>query len=75
MGVFEAKAQLARLLDRVARGKSVTINERGVPVAMLVPPGPAAVACDDVLRDLDEIAAGVDVGGLTICQLRDDGRK
>jgi prevent-host-death family protein len=74
VGVSEAKAQLARLLDRVSLGESVTITKRGVPVAMLVPPGQASVVHDDVLRELDEIAEGVNLGGLTIRQSIDDGR-
>jgi len=37
VGAFEAKTHLPRLLDRVARGESVTITRHGRPVAMLVP--------------------------------------
>ena len=37
VGVFEAKAQLSMLLERVARGEKITISKRGVPVAILSP--------------------------------------
>lgn len=37
VGAYEAKTHLARLLDRVARGESLTITHRGQPVARLVP--------------------------------------
>lgn len=37
VGAYEAKTHLARLLDRVARGESLTITRRGRPVARLVP--------------------------------------
>ena len=37
VGVCKAKSHLARLLDRVARGESLTITRRGRPVARLVP--------------------------------------
>lgn len=37
IGASEAKAQLPKLLDRVARGASITITRHGTPVAMLVP--------------------------------------
>ena len=37
VGVCEAKTHLARLLDRVAGGETVTITRRGRPVARLVP--------------------------------------
>ncbi len=37
IGAFEAKTHLPKLLDRVARGESVTITRHGKPVAALVP--------------------------------------
>ena len=37
VGAREAKTHLARLLDRVAGGETVTITRRGCPVARLVP--------------------------------------
>ena len=37
IGASEAKTHLAQLLDRVARGESLTITRHGKPVARLVP--------------------------------------
>jgi prevent-host-death family protein len=37
VNVHEAKTQLSRLLRRVAAGEEITIANRGVPVARLVP--------------------------------------
>ena len=37
IGAYEAKTHLAQLLDRVARGESLTITRHGKPVARLVP--------------------------------------
>lgn len=37
VGASEAKTHLARLLDRVVCGETVTITRRGRPVARLVP--------------------------------------
>lgn len=37
VGAFEAKTHLAHLLDRVARGESLTITRHGRPVAQLIP--------------------------------------
>jgi len=37
VNTHEAKAQLSRLLRRVAAGEEITIANRGVPVARLVP--------------------------------------
>jgi prevent-host-death family protein len=38
IGSFEAKTNLAQLLDRVAKGERIVITKRGKAVAMLVPP-------------------------------------
>lgn len=35
--ISETKAKLSSLLDRVKAGESVTITDRGVPVAQIVP--------------------------------------
>ncbi len=37
IGAYEAKTHLPQLLDRVARGESLTITRHGRPVARLVP--------------------------------------
>ncbi|MCY4098151.1 MAG: type II toxin-antitoxin system Phd/YefM family antitoxin [Rhodospirillales bacterium] len=37
IGACEAKTHLSSLLDRVARGESLTITRHGKPVARLVP--------------------------------------
>lgn len=37
VNIHEAKTQLSRLLQRVASGEVITIANRGVPVARLVP--------------------------------------
>jgi len=40
VNVHEAKTQLSKLLQRVAAGEEITISNRGVPVARLVPVPP-----------------------------------
>ena len=37
VGAYEAKTHLPRLLERVARGESLTITRHGRPVARLAP--------------------------------------
>lgn len=37
VGWYEAKSHLPALLDRVAKGESITITRHGKPVAQLVP--------------------------------------
>jgi prevent-host-death family protein len=40
VNVHEAKTHLSKLLQRVAAGEDITISNRGVPVARLVPVPP-----------------------------------
>lgn len=37
VGVRELRSHLSRYLDRVKRGEELTITERGVPIARIVP--------------------------------------
>jgi prevent-host-death family protein len=37
VGIYEAKARLSDLVERAARGDSITITRHGKPVAKLVP--------------------------------------
>ena len=37
VGAYEARTHLSKLLNRVARGESLTITRHGKPVAKLVP--------------------------------------
>jgi len=50
IGVFEAKAHLSMLLERVAQGEKITISKRGVPVAVLSP-----VKADDTAAKRKEV--------------------
>jgi prevent-host-death family protein len=76
VGSFEAKTHLAALLDRVAKGETIEITRRGVPVARLVP----ASAADHrglkrIALEIREIRKGNRLGGLSIRELIDEGRR
>jgi prevent-host-death family protein len=63
VGVYEAKTQLPRLLEPVARGERITITRHGVPVAMLVPAGPRGERpVRDVIAELRAFARGRRLG-------------
>jgi prevent-host-death family protein len=76
VGSFQAKTHLAELLDRVAKGETIEITRRGVPVAKLVP---ARAADPDSLkriaREIRELRKGNRLGGLRIRDLIDEGRR
>jgi prevent-host-death family protein len=53
VGAYEAKTHLPRLLERVAKGETITITKHGVPVARLVPV--EETARRDVTEVIEEI--------------------
>ncbi len=50
--ISETKAKLSALLDRVKAGETVTITDRGVPVAQLAPLPASSVDWDARLQEL-----------------------
>lgn len=76
IGAYEAKTHLPRLLDEVAKGERIVITKHGTPVAVLVPPGPAAVEdADAVMKWMREFRTGHRLGDVTIRELIEDGRR
>ena len=77
VGAFDAKNTLGSLLDLVERGEEVVITRHGRPVARLV--GAAnAVDRSDAMEAVEEIKAmskGVTLGGISIKELIEEGRK
>jgi prevent-host-death family protein len=79
IGVYDAKTQLPKLLERVSRGERFLITKHGRPVAQLVPAVvEAAVTARDITQEMEEWQAreGPTLGpGLTIRKLREEGRR
>ncbi len=79
IGVYDAKTQLPKLLDRVSRGERFTITKHGRPVAELIPAGAAAAPdVKQVIQQMQEWQEreGPTLGpGLTIRELREEGRR
>lgn len=77
VGAFEAKNTLGSLLDLVEQGEEVTITRHGKPVARLVSPS-TDVDRTDAQRAVEEIrraSKGVTLGGLSLKEMIEDGRK
>ncbi|MDI3339841.1 MAG: type II toxin-antitoxin system prevent-host-death family antitoxin [Sphaerobacter sp.] len=76
VGAYEAKTHLARLLDEVERGKTITITRHGVPVAQLVPaPGVRQRTIEETIDALKAFGRDKSLGPLTIRELIEEGRR
>ncbi|MDP3000976.1 MAG: type II toxin-antitoxin system prevent-host-death family antitoxin [Bryobacterales bacterium] len=76
VGSYEAKTHLPRLIARVAKGEQITITKHGVPVAKLVPVDAAASKSRaEVIEELRRFRAGRTLGGISIRELIEDGRR
>ncbi|MFO7976713.1 MAG: type II toxin-antitoxin system prevent-host-death family antitoxin [Candidatus Hydrogenedentota bacterium] len=76
VGAFEAKTHLSKLLDRVAKGERIVIERYGVPVAVLHPPAVASrKPVGETIAELKQFRGKHRLGGLSIRELLDEGRK
>jgi len=75
VGLFEAKTHLSSLLERVAKGETIQITRRGVPVARLTPVAVSPQkAREEAGRRIRELRKGTSLGGLKIRDLIREGR-
>jgi prevent-host-death family protein len=76
VGAFEAKTHLPALLERVAKGETIQITRRGIPVARLVPAGASALLDRRRLAaEIREMRKGVRLGRTSIRELINRGRR
>lgn len=75
VGAYDAKTHLPRLLDEVAKGRSVTITKHGRPVARLVPVDAGEGTHADVAAALIAGRAGIRRGRTSVAKMIADGRK
>jgi prevent-host-death family protein len=71
IGAYEAKTHLARLLDEVEAGASITITRNGRPVARLTPVADAMAAAERILALRSEVPKGK----LSMRGLIEEGRR
>jgi prevent-host-death family protein len=74
VGAFEAKTQLSQLLKEVEAGETIVITKHGHPVANLSPAMPSRPV-EDVIRDLRSLRQGMRLQGLSIQEMRAEGRR
>ena len=75
IGAYDAKTHLPRLLDAVADGKTFIITRHGVPVARLGPTDARSSDPAETIRALVAARKGVNLGGLKLKRLIEQGRR
>lgn len=76
VGAFEAKTHLSSLLEEVAGGEEILITRHGRPLARLVPVNAhGRERRIEAIERLRDFATGRRLNGLSIQELRDDGRR
>ncbi|MGI9147964.1 MAG: type II toxin-antitoxin system Phd/YefM family antitoxin [Chloroflexota bacterium] len=76
VGAYQAKTHLPQLLEKVSRGKIITITKHGVPIAQLVPaPGTAQAPAREVIAALRAFRHGKRLAGVSLRTLIDTGRR
>ncbi len=76
VGMYEAKTHLPKLVERVAKGETITITKHGIPVAILAPPPRTSkMTADDAVDAIRRLRKGVRLDGLTVRELIDDRRR
>jgi prevent-host-death family protein len=74
VGVYEAKTQLPKLLERVEAGERFTITRHGKPVAELAPvAGRDAQAVRDAVTGLRGMRRAFARRGVTLASLTEEG--
>ena len=75
--ISEAKTHLPRLLDKLFKtNESIQITRHGVPIARIVPEKAFdGERIDAVINQIRTARKGAKLNGLTIRQLRDEGRR
>lgn len=74
IGSYDAKAHLARLLDEVEQGKTITITRYGREVAQLVPASRQRARPDEIIEALRVGRQGVRRGGSSVREMIAEGR-
>lgn len=77
VGAYEAKTHLSELLEKVEAGGEIIITKHGAPVAKLVPVRKEASAEQRAaaIKRIQKLSAGLSLGGLTIKDLINEGRR
>ncbi len=77
VGAFEAKTHLSDLLDKVAKGETITITRHGVPAALLVPveKGRHKLTHTEILEGMRDLRKRIKKDTMSVRQMIEEGRR
>ena len=76
IGAFDAKTHFSALLDRVAKGESITITRHGMPAALLVPVAEGArLSHKDIVAGMRALRSRVKPGKMSVREMIEHGRR
>lgn len=76
ISAFEAKTHFSNLLQRVGEGEKITILKHNIPVALLIPiPSNQKSDIQEILKNMDLFRKGKKIGGVSLNELKNEGRK
>jgi len=76
IGIYEAKAKLSELLERVGNGETIVIAKHGHPVARLIScANDALQKRKSATATLRQLRKKYELNGLSVRKLREKGRK
>lgn len=76
VGSYEAKTHFAELLDKVEKGERIVITRHGHPVAAIVPlDSSSKMDRHKAIQELREFRKGKKLGGLSIREMIEEGRR
>jgi len=76
VGAFDAKTHLNALLKRVAKGETIRITLRGVPIAMLVPAEDGDKGDPrKLVGEIREVRKGATLGKIPLRELIHEGHR
>jgi prevent-host-death family protein len=75
VGAFDAKTHFSELLDRVARGETITITRHGVPAALLVPVNASKLTHQQIVEGMKAIRKRVKPDAMSAREMVVKGRR
>lgn len=76
IGAYEAKAHLSEILKKVSKGERYLVTKHGTAIAQILPANTSSkIAVEEAIKQIKEIRKNNKLGGLSIRELREEGRK